>query len=466
MKSSPPLINALIGITLLVVAILIIITEWTGNGASEMLASIGVILFVGLATPYVAMSRMVFVIVGVAMLAFAVGTRPDWASLSFAALKTAAFIAAFFTALTSLRNASASSPSIAVCGNFLAEQPPGRRYAALTVGGHLFALVLNYGAISLLGSLAEASVKREPNSEIRSHRTRRMLLAIQRGFVSTLPWSPLTFAVAISTSLVPGADWIDAVGYCVVSALILAGLGWLLDTIFKPRLSVPVPQRQKSDATWATLLPLILLLSVLIGIVGTLVVFSGVRIVGVVMFVVPVVSIGWVALQNIHDAPFGRTRARIWEYLVRELPGYRSELVLLVMAGFIGTLGAKLLAPIVVASGLSLTGLPGWVVLVALVWLIPISGQLGMNPILSVSLLAPLLPSPAAIGVSPAAVLAALTAGWALSGASSPYTATTLLVGSIARVSPWRVGLGWNGAYTIICALALSAWITVIARWL
>lgn len=466
MNSSSPINNALIGITLLAVTILVIIAEWTGNGGCQSLAAIGVVLFLGLATPHIGMSRIVFVVLGMTLFAIAFGSRPDWPGLTLAALKTAAFIAAFFTALTSLRNASASSPSIATCGNFLAEQPPGRRYAALTVGGHLFALVLNYGAISLLGNLAEASARHEPNEEIRTHRTRRMLLAIQRGFVSTLPWSPLTFAVAISTSLVPGADWINSVGYCIVSALILAGLGWLLDTIFKPRLSVPVPPRQKSEATWATLLPLILLLSLLIAVVGALFILSGVRIVGVVMVVVPVISIGWVALQNVGNAPLGRTRARTWEYIVRELPGYRSELVLLVMAGFIGTLGAKLVGPVVVASGLSLTGLPGWLVLVALVWLIPISGQIGMNPILSVSLMAPLLPAPATIGVTPAAVIAALTAGWALSGASSPYTATTLLVGSIARVSPWRVGLGWNGVYTFICALALSAWVAIIAKWL
>ena len=76
-----------------------------------------------------------------------------------------------------------------------------------------------------------------------------MLLAIQRGFVSTLAWSPLAFATAVSKSLVPGATWAEAVGPCMVSGLIITGLGWTLDTILKPYLSVRVPMRPAPDAT-------------------------------------------------------------------------------------------------------------------------------------------------------------------------------------------------------------------------
>jgi len=142
----------------------------------------------------------------------------------------------------------------------------------------------------------------------------------------------------------------------------------------------------------------------------------------------------------------------------------KSLIVLgLTMAGFIGTMGSELLSPIVVTSGIDLTTLPNWLVLIALVWIIPLAGQIGMNPILSVSLIAPLLPTAAAMGITPAALVTALTAGWALSGASSPFTATTMLVGNIARVSAWRVGLSWNGAYTVLSALTLSAWVAYVA---
>jgi hypothetical protein len=455
--------DRLTGIVLLAITAFVILFEWSGNTACKFPAAVGVVAFVIASTPRVSWSRRVFILTALALTISACVTRADWLAITSSALNSAAFIAAFFTALTSLRSASASSPAIEKCGHFLAEQPPGRRYIALTIGGHLFALVLNYGSISLLGNLAEASARREPNDEIRQHRVRRMMLAIQRGFVSTLPWSPLTFAIAISTSLVPGASWANALGYCLVSALILAGLGWAIDTIFKPRLSVPVPSRQKPRGTWASLLPLLALLALLVTIVGALHFTTGIRAVGVVMLVVPIISISWIALQNSASNPVKRTSFQIARYTALDLPSYRSELVLLTMAGFIGTMGSKLLSPIVVTSGIDLTTLPNWLVLIALVWIIPLAGQIGMNPILSVSLIAPLLPTAAAMGITPAALVTALTAGWALSGASSPFTATTMLVGNIARVSAWRVGLSWNGAYTVLSALTLSAWVAYVA---
>jgi hypothetical protein len=86
-----------------------------------------------------------------------------------------------------------------------------------------------------------------------------------------------------------------------------------------------------------------------------------------------------------------------------------------------------------------------------------------MNPILSVSLVAPLLPEAGAIGVSPATVVVALTAGWALTGASSPFTATTLFVGALGRVGARHVGLRWNGLYTLLAGVMLSIWVAIIA---
>ena len=122
-----------------------------------------------------------------------------------------------------------------------------------------------------------------------------------------------------------------------------------------------------------------------------------------------------------------------------------------------------LLGPVIRSAGLDLTIFPAWLVLVGLVWLVPITGQFGMNPILSVALIAPILPPAHAMGVDPSDIVVAITSGWALSGASSPYTATTLLVGSFGGVSALHVGLRWNGLYTALAALTLSAWVALLA---
>ncbi len=459
------LIDLLSGLVLVVTAILVFLGEAVGGGPYTPAAGAAVALYVAVVAPGVHWSRQAFVATGAALFAAAALTRPDWPELTGRALASASFVAAFFIAVGCLRNAAGSSATIERSGRFLAEQPPGRRYFTLTLGGQLFGLVLLYGAISLLGSLAESSARRESNDEVRAIRTRRMLLAVQRGFVATLCWSPLTFSMAVSTSLVPGSSWTGAVGLCLVSGLILAALGWGMDTVFKPRLTRPPPPRRPPQGSWGDLIPLLLLLALLMGGVGAAQAVTGLRAVYVVMVLVPALSLAWIALQwrGQQGGPLLHAGRRAAGYVVNDLAGYRSEIVLLVMAGFIGTLGAGLLAPLAAGAGIDFAAVPAWALLVAMVWVVPLTGQLGMNPILSVSLLAPLLPHAGDLGISPNAFILAITAGWALSGASSPFTATTLLVGALGRVSALHVGWRWNGAYTLLGGLLLSLWVALAA---
>lgn len=454
-----PRTQALLGYTALTTALLVTLVEWGAGWPAPAAAAVAVLAFVALATPGARLSRQVFVLVGLVLVGWALAAREDWPALIARALGSAGFVAGFFVALAWLRNAAATSRATTAAGRYLAEQPPGRRYVALTIGGHLFALVLSYGAIQLLGGMAEASARAEPNREIGTIRLRRMLLAIQRGFVATLAWSPLTFSIAITTAIVPGASWTRALPYCLVTAVLLAGLGWAMDTLIKPKLTGPRPPPQRPHGTWRTLWPLAGLLALLIVAIGLVQAATGLRAVAVVMVVVPLISLGWIAAQGRgrgRPAAFLALRAR--RFVTRDLPGYRAELLLLLMAGFIGTLGAGLSAPLVRQSGFDLHAIPPWMVLIGLVWLVPLTGQLGMNPILSVSLIAPLLPEPAAMGLTPESVVVALTGGWALSGASSPYTATTMLVAALGRVTAHHVGLRWNGGYTLAAGVVVSAW--------
>ena len=450
----------LVGIT-----ILTILHEWQPTLPFAAVNSMLVVLVTGLFATRVRGTRLVFIAVAVVLTLMTISTLPDWLERVEKALGTAAFIGAFFCALNTLRNAAGTSPAIEKCGVFLAQQPPGKRYAALTVGTQAFALLLNYGAIALLGSLAMASASKEPNEEIRAHRIRRMLLAIQRGFIATLPWSPLSFAVVITTTVIPGATWAAGFWPCMITGIIVSGIGWSMDAIFKPRLSstAPVPVRAHVDGSWLSLFPLLLLLGILGSLAGVLHWISGVRVAGIVLTVVPLIALGWIAWQARYDSPLRSLAQRAQSYIHTDLPAFRGELTLLMMAGYIGTMGGMLLLPVVSAAGVDLSSIPAWVILVSLVWLIPLTGQIGMNPILAVSLFAPLLPHAASMGVEPTAIMVAITAGWSLSGACSPFTATTMLIGSFANISAAQVGLRWNGAYTLVCAVVLSLWVVLFS---
>ena len=455
--------DQLAGALLWLVAALIVLDEAQLVEGVGTAVEIAVFVLLAALAPTVGRASLAFLAVGLALVGATALLSPTPGADVREAAALAGFIGAFFTALSLLRHVADTSPAIRRCGRYLANQPPGRRYAALTVGGQLFALILNYGAIALLGNLAVSSAREEQDETIRQIRTRRMLLAIQRGFLSALPWSPLSYAVALTTTFVAGTSWASAVLPGFVTGALMAGTGYALDTIFKPRRTVPVPPRVIDDR-WHAVAPLLILLGVLVVGVVALQLITGARVVIIVIVFVPLLSVVWLALQRQRggDPVF----ARLIQYGGRELPNYRDTLVLLMMAGAIGSLGADRLAPLLAASGIDLAAIPATVLLISLVWLFPLLGQVGMNPILSSALIAPLLPSAASIGVSPIAILTAITAGWALAGASSPFTATTLLIGSFANRSALHVGLRWNGLYTLVTAVVLSLWVALAAQLL
>ncbi|MEF2070827.1 hypothetical protein [Consotaella aegiceratis] len=460
--------NLVLGLVMSALTVSVIVSEWLGSRIAEGIADALLVAMVVAALPRLSRSRLGFVTVAVALAVVAFLSRSDWSAILMHGLERGGFIAAFFVALAMLRIPSMFSPAIERCGLYLASRPPGRRYLALTIGGHLFALLLNYGSITLLGGLVESIGQREKNEAVRAIRNRRMLLAIQRGFASSLCWSPLAFAMAISTSIIPGSSWSGAVAFGVVSSCIVAGTGWALDTLVKPRLSGPrpaAPAMATSASSWRDLYPLLILLLILGVLVGGLEVLTRLAVTSVVMLVVPVISLAWLALQGqARREPGGRyVFERLGGYVLDDLPSYAPEAVLLIMAGFIGAVGGSLLAPLVQTDGASLGAMPPMLLLVAIVWLIPIAGQLGMNPILAVSLAAPFLVEMTGLGIPPNAAIVAITAGWSLSAVTSPFTATVLLIGRLGGVTPLRVGWGWNGSFIALAGVALSAWVILVA---
>jgi hypothetical protein len=104
-------------------------------------------------TGYSAFAVAASVLAAIALVLWAALTNTGWVSATAIAAQRGAMVMALFTALTAIRNAAITAPAIIECGRFLARQRSGLRYTALTIGGHLFALILLYGSISLLGVL-------------------------------------------------------------------------------------------------------------------------------------------------------------------------------------------------------------------------------------------------------------------------------------------------------------------------
>ena len=454
------------GLLLCLVVPGVVLRSWPGwiwAGWMADLATVAVILWL---TPTVRASRQVFVLLGAALVLYTALAAPHAGQVMASALAQGSFILAFFCALATLRHAAELSRGITRAAVYLAQQPPGRRYTALTLGAQVFALVLNYGSISLLGTMARSSAATEPDPEIARIRTRRMLLAVQRGFAASLCWSPLALAVVISTSVVPGASWGAVVLPSLVSAGLMTGVGWALDRAFKPKLRPDqVPTRADPSETGGprTLLPvlgLLLLIALPLG-VGHL--LTGLPASRIVLTVVPLVAAAWLWSMGPAGRRGGYLGSHAGTFLFSELPALRSEMVLLTLAGFLGTGAGTLLAPLVQATGLDMAALPVWLLLLLPIWLIPLGGQIGMNPILFVSLFGPLLPAPEELGISALPMVLALTGGWAMSGVTSPFTASVMLTARLGDTDARDVSHRWNGLYVAILGLALSVWVLLLA---
>ena len=456
---------------LVALTLLFILAEAVGPASLKIWAGAIGALYLLCIVREVRWSRRAFVAIGLGLSAFAVLSREDGWVLVSQALAAGGFVIGFFIALSSLRTAAGSSASIRRCGEYLATRTPGKRYFALTMGGHLFSLVLNYGSISLLGTLVEQAETGPDGKQRNVLRVRRMLMAIQRGFVTTLCWSPLAFSMAVGTSVITGSSWEGTVGYGLISALLLGLVGWGVDAVFKPPRPANAPPPPPPTGTIRTLAPLLMLLLCIVLAVGAMQMLSGLRISIAVMAVVPVVSILWIAIQTAQpDSSEGRVASlprevghRCLDYLIHELDTYKSEMVLLYMAGYIGKLGGDLALPLVSAQAFDFSAVPAWAILTGLVCGLPLLGQIGMHPILAVSLIGPLLPDPALMGISPDVVLVAVTIGWAFAGATSPFTATVLLVSLFGKVSATTVGLRWNGWFLGLGCLVGSLWVLALA---
>lgn len=434
----------------------IIVGEFGFHALAGNIAALLVVSFALLQLRRLSFSVLILAAAGFAFLVFGFLTRSDMIPLIESVAVRSAWVVAVFVSLLSLRSAVNDIPGIVRSGLYLVSQPPGRRYAALTLGSQLFSHILQYGAVTLLGGLVTNITGREPEGWLRRARERRMLLAIQRGFIATLCWSPVAFPMIISTAVVPGSDWIGSVPGALGTSVLIMGIGWFLDSLFKPQVPAARPMAVLGAAT--DLLPLALLLGALFAGAAAIVLTTGMSTSVAVLVMVPLMALVIVLVRAGGSVGHMASAAGGWvdQFARNELPLFSAESMLVIAATFTGLLSVELLGPVI--ETVALPAMPGWLILAMVVWWMPAAGQVGLHPILAASLVGGLFPQPAQYGLTPDQLVVAITGGWALSGATSPFTAVTALVARLGRVSAYTVGWRWNGLFLLCTGIAVSLW--------
>jgi hypothetical protein len=382
--------------------------------------------------------------------------------------------AAFFLALTTLRDAAETSSLVRRCGRHLVAQPPGRRYAALTAGGHVFGIILSYGAIELLAAMVARANDLDTTTAApaRALRARRMLMAIYRGFCVMNCWSPLNIMTAVVSTAVPAAPMSMLLPIAFVVAVGMAALGWLEDRLSAARRATRAPlSRTPTDATrgvpstatdpWSIHLGIIAMVGLVMLLAEGVGHGTGISLVTAVTLVVPSVAVGWLLaqLRSLKPQLILPMLGRRLDRFRRRIPGFRAEATVLAASGFM----AFALAGALPAAGLAplLARLPP----LALPLLVPVvliaSGQIGLNPVAVVALLGAAVPDPAALGVPPAVLAFAFMLSWGLGVGMTPMSASAITTARWAGVAPWTVSTVWNAAFTF--SALLLAWAAIAA---
>ena len=414
--------------------------RWAGNGAAG-----AILLF--LALEFGRQRRVIrvllAVLVAIGLAAIAVAPEP-W-GVFWAAWRRGAAYAAFFLALGALREAAETSATVRRCGRQLIGQPAGRRYAAVTAGGHLFGIILSYGSIELLGAMVARGGAARGGAGVAARR--RMLMGAYRGFAAMNCWSPLNIMTAVVSTAVPAADLRPLMPVGFVVSLGMMAAGWWLDRGERGEAGVTAA----SGEGWAVHLRVVGLVLLVMGLAEAVAAWGGVSLSVGVTAMVPAVGFGWIGVQvfralrpRLALAMMGRRVARF----VARVPSFRGEATVLAAGGFLGVaLGAAL-----PAGGLAavVPGVPGLVVALGVPVVMTAAGLIGFNAIAVVAILGAAVPDPMAFGVSPQVFALACMLGWGVAVGLTPMSASALATARWTGSDPWTVTVRWNRGFTAV----------------
>ncbi len=375
--------------------------------------------------------------------------------------RQAAFLMSFVLLVGLIQQAAQTSRDVKTCGEYLTNQPPGRRYVSIFLGTHYMSHVFNLGIIALIAPLIMKGTEdaADPRNPIRR---RRQISAMLTGFGWGVVWSPTAIAPLALLTLLPGAEripWMFA-GFLIALVVLLAG--WAEDKArWKPGAgATPAapPAFPKSAFAGFGALCLVLLFLTL----SSMAIFDQSVVFGL-MLSSPIILIGWLVLQYQGDAK--ATGARVAEIYRTFLPNSAPIGVSLACSGFIGRVAAHLTPSQDIAEYLNIMAMPGWLFMLGLSLFVMAMSWLALSPIMLAVFLGAVLAELPAMPIERTWAALAISSGWALSMMTSPFATTVLLNTQITGI-PGLTYVGWNWRFSVMAIGILTASYWVIDRLL
>ena len=267
----------------------------------------------------------------------------------------------------------------------------------------------------------------------------------------------------VVVSILPGMTWERILPFGLASSLLLLLAGWLVHAFAEPELGDIEGVTWESRLDWRPILGLITIVGGIF--VGILLLrrIMGSSISEAVIVVLPAASLVWMLVQclSMRQGILLRYGHRIRLLLSQTLSNQRTEIIVLATAGFIGGAGSGLLP--YETMGQWLRQIPyAYVALPLMVfWLVLVLGYIGVNPVITVSVIGTLIAQPEAFGIEPIFLGMVYLLCWSLTAQLAPFTASNLILASIAGVSSVVVVNQWNRRFALVVLPTASIGIAI-----
>ncbi len=438
--------------------------------AARWFSMVALLVFIAVGQRRFGLRERFLLVLAVSVTLVAAVVVADPVALATGALDRAAFLAAFMILLSLLREAAATSEAVLGVGRYLTRQPSGRRYTAIHVGGHALGVVLNFGALSLMGPLilrgsraaatgaltgAAGTSPAGDGAMIEKIRERRQISALDRGFSWMIAWSPTTITQAIVPAVILDADpgRMAVMGGIVAAAMFVVGWGedrlrWRRVRIRLARqgrlpepVAAPFP---RADFAWFAGV-----CTVLAGLSLVIVLAAGVATVPALMLAAPVVTLCWLWAQNRSHATTGATLARYRRIAGRSIPESSPEALTLAAAGYVGLVTAGLVPTASAAAALDIAAIPPVLLYALIAAMVPIASNAAMPPILVVTFFGGILSAIPGLDADPTMIGLAFALGWALNLTASPFSASSLILARVTGIPGTTLSWRWNGVFSL-----------------
>ncbi len=366
-------------------------------------------------------------------------------------------IVLLFGGMAFIQYPALKSPAMTKVREVVFQQPPGRRYFALSLVSHYIGALISLSVLGLLSSFVEKQKDQLAK--------RRIGTAMSRGFSTATVWSPFFISMAVVASLLPSVTWIDFALPAFVLGFCMFVIGWLLDRV--EGRNIPLDMSNTEHATGSKLfdtLKLIFLMVAIVASIMTLDELTSLSTPGAIAMTLPVISILWQFLIAYPANNIPLQMKSLSKDVAKRCLSLISPMMMFYGAITFGQGLSEALNSESLNISLTDLGIIHWNALAILMFVIVLCGSI-MHPIIPVVVIGTLI-NPVELGFEPAIIAVFLLAARSLASLMSPFSGLTIIMSQIFQVSPWKTSWHYQARFVLLAGSFCVVYLYSYNEWI